>query len=33
VGRLSPDTSEEQIKEYFGDLGGVEILNSPWIQK
>ena len=29
VGGLSPDTSEEQIKEYFGAFGEIENIESP----
>ena len=29
VGGLSPDTSEEQIKEYFGAFGEIENIELP----
>uniref|UniRef100_A0A8C7BWG1 RRM domain-containing protein n=1 Tax=Neovison vison TaxID=452646 RepID=A0A8C7BWG1_NEOVI len=29
VGGLSPDTSEERIKEYFGDFGEIEYIELP----
>jgi RNA recognition motif-containing protein len=33
VGGLSPDTSEEQIKEYFGAFGevGCDCLHMTWV--